>query len=202
MNLARQYAATGDARFAQKLVATNLHLVMKVAFELAAGRDDFEDLVQEGNVGLLHAVRKFDPRRGARLTTYAIWWIRAFIKRQLMENRGVVRTGTTRAQRKDFFAGRGTPRDVSLDQPAGQGVGDGTPPSRLDLLSAPEEEQPDRLVEDRDLAVRRSVSSGTSKRGWTRVGGRSCPAAGSDRRQPPCAKSPSVLRSAGSGLAR
>jgi RNA polymerase sigma-32 factor len=154
LDLARRYAATGDRRLAHRLVTTNLRLVAKIARELATNRDNVDDLIQEGNAGLMVAVERFDPDRGAALSTYAGWWIRAFIKRCQMEHRGVVRTGTTRAQRKDFVEGRGGGRDLSLDQlvrPGEEGSGTLT---RLALLQGRDEDRPDRLVEARDLHLK------------------------------------------------
>lgn len=101
--LAVQYAKTGDVKAAYTLVQANLRLVVKLAFEYHRTAFNVLDLVQEGNVGLMHAVKKFDPYKGVKLSTYAAWWIRAFILRHIMENWRMVKLGTTQAQRKLFF---------------------------------------------------------------------------------------------------
>jgi RNA polymerase sigma-32 factor len=96
-------AARGDKQAAQKLVHSQLRLVVKIAHEYTRAHRNLGDLVQEGNVGLLHGVEKFDPNRGVKLSTYASWWIRAYILRYLLHNARIVRLGTTPAQRKLFF---------------------------------------------------------------------------------------------------
>jgi len=96
-------AARGDKQAAQQLVHSQLRLVVKIAHEYTRAHKNLGDLVQEGNVGLLHAVEKFDPNRGVKLSTYASWWIRAYILRYLLHNARIVRLGTTPAQRKLFF---------------------------------------------------------------------------------------------------
>jgi RNA polymerase sigma-32 factor len=101
--LAVKYRETGDVEAARKLVASNLRLVVKIAFEYHRTAFNVLDLIQEGNVGLMHAVKKFDPYKNVKLSTYAAWWIRAFILRYVMENWRMVKLGTTQAQRKLFF---------------------------------------------------------------------------------------------------
>jgi RNA polymerase sigma-32 factor len=102
-DLAVRYREKGDLDAAYRLVAANLRLVVKIAFEYHRTAFSVLDLIQEGNVGLMHAVKKFDPYRGVKLSTYAAWWIRAFILRYVMENWRMVKLGTTQAQRKLFF---------------------------------------------------------------------------------------------------
>ena len=101
--LAIRYAETGDREAAWKLVTANLRLVVKIAREYHRSVFQLLDLVQEGNVGLMQAVKKFDPFRGVKLSTYAAWWIRAYIIRFIMENWRQVKLGTTQAQRRLFF---------------------------------------------------------------------------------------------------
>jgi RNA polymerase sigma-32 factor len=101
--VAAEYVATGDQRLANRLVAANLRLVLKIALEYRMARNNLLDLVQEGNVGLMHAVRKFDPSRGVRLATYASWWMRAYILKFILSNARLVKLGTTQAQRRLFF---------------------------------------------------------------------------------------------------
>jgi RNA polymerase sigma-32 factor len=77
--------------------------VVKIAYEYRRAAFNILDLIQEGNVGLMHAVRKYDPFKGVKLSTYAAWWIRAYILRFIMDNWRMVKLGTTEAQRKLFF---------------------------------------------------------------------------------------------------
>lgn len=101
--LAVRYAKTGDVDAAYRLVASNLRLVVKIAHEYRRSAFQLLDLIQEGNIGLMQAVKKYDPFRGVKLSTYAGWWIRAYIIRFIMENWRLVKLGTTQAQRKLFF---------------------------------------------------------------------------------------------------
>lgn len=101
--LARHYQKTGDVKAAYRLVAANLRLVVKLAHEYHRNPLALLDLVQEGNIGLMQAVKKYDPERGVKLSSYAAWWIRAYILRYIMDNWKVVKLGTTEAQRKLFF---------------------------------------------------------------------------------------------------
>jgi RNA polymerase sigma-32 factor len=101
--LAKRYRDTGDVKAAYRLVASNLRLVVKLAHEYHRNPLSLLDLVQEGNIGLMQAVKKFDPERGVKLSSYAAWWIRAYILRYIMDNWKMVKLGTTEAQRKLFF---------------------------------------------------------------------------------------------------
>jgi RNA polymerase sigma-32 factor len=101
--LAVRYRETGDVDAAYRLVASNLRLVVKIAHEYRRTAFQLLDLVQEGNMGLMQAVKKYDPWKGVKLSSYAAWWIRAYIIRFVMENFRMVKLGTTQAQRKLFF---------------------------------------------------------------------------------------------------
>ena len=101
--LATDYFATGNVRAAHTLVTSNLRLVVKIAYEYRRAYKNIMDLVQEGNVGLMQAVKKFDPTRGVKLSSYAAYWIRAYILRYILNNWRMVKLGTTQAQRKLFF---------------------------------------------------------------------------------------------------
>jgi len=101
--LARRYRSTGDIVAAAQLVSANLRLVVKLAHEYHRNPIALLDLIQEGNIGLMQAVKKFDPERGVKLSTYAAWWIRAYLLRYIMDNWKMVKIGTTEAQRKLFF---------------------------------------------------------------------------------------------------
>jgi RNA polymerase sigma-32 factor len=101
--LALRYRDHGDLAAARRLVTANLRLVVKIAYEYQRASRNLLDLIQEGNLGLLLAVRKYDPDRGVRLSSYAVWWMRAYMLRYLLDNARIVKLGTTPAQRKLFF---------------------------------------------------------------------------------------------------
>lgn len=101
--LARRVREEGDAKARGRLVASNLRLVVKLAREHHRAPLLLMDLIQEGNLGLVIAVERFEPERGVRLCTYAAWWIRAYLLRFIIENWRLVKLGTTDVQRKLFF---------------------------------------------------------------------------------------------------
>jgi len=101
--LAVRYKEQQDLEAAYQLVTANLRLVVMVAREYQRAFRNILDLVQEGNIGLMEAVKNFDPYRGVRFPSYAVWWIRAYIIRYVMNNWRMVKIGTTQAQRKLFF---------------------------------------------------------------------------------------------------
>jgi RNA polymerase sigma-32 factor len=101
--LAVQYKEYGDVEAAYKLVTANLRLVVMIAREYQKAFKNLLDLIQEGNMGLMEAVKNFDPYRGVRFPSYAVWWIRAYMIRYIMNDWRMVKIGTTQAQRKLFF---------------------------------------------------------------------------------------------------
>ncbi|KYG66134.1 RNA polymerase subunit sigma [Bdellovibrio bacteriovorus] len=103
MALAKKYFESKDPHAAEALVKSNLRFVVKVAADYSKFGAKMIDLIQEGNVGLMHAVREFNPYKGARLITYAVWWIRGYIQEYLMRQYSMVRIGTTQNQRKLFY---------------------------------------------------------------------------------------------------
>ncbi len=102
-DLAMRYYQSGDKSAAYKLIMSNLRLVVIVAREYQKHYQNILDLIQEGNIGLLEAVKKYDPFRGIRFPSYAVYWIRAYILRHLINSIRLVKIGTTQAQRKLFF---------------------------------------------------------------------------------------------------
>jgi RNA polymerase sigma-32 factor len=98
--LARRYRETGDRQALFRLVTANLLLVVRVAQSFRRAANNLLDLVQEGNLGLLAAIDRFDPELGVRLPTYASWWVRAYMIKFLLDNVRLVRVGTTNARRK------------------------------------------------------------------------------------------------------
>jgi RNA polymerase sigma-32 factor len=101
--LATRLVEHGDTQAARKLIEANLRLVVKIAYEYRRAHKNLLDLVQEGNIGLIQAVSKFDPYRGVKLSSYAAFWIRAYILKFILNNWRLVKIGTTQAQRKLFF---------------------------------------------------------------------------------------------------
>jgi RNA polymerase sigma-32 factor len=93
----------GDIEAAKTLVSANLRLVVKIAFEYKTLYSNVMDLIQEGNIGLMKAVSKFDPSKGAKLSYYASWWIRSYILKYLLDNFRLVKIGKTQAQKKLFY---------------------------------------------------------------------------------------------------
>jgi RNA polymerase sigma-32 factor len=106
-------AQKGDRKAAERLLTSNLRLVVKIARDYRHAQVPLQDLVQEGNLGLVIAVRKFDPSRGVKLSTYGAWWIRAYILKFILDNSRLVRWGTTQAQRKLFFSLRKEQRKLA-----------------------------------------------------------------------------------------
>lgn len=101
--LAVRYRESGDVDAARQLVTSNLRLVVKIAYDYRRAYRNVMDLIQEGNIGLMQAVKKYDPYKGVKLSSYAAWWIRAYILRFILNNWRLVKLGTTQAQRKLFF---------------------------------------------------------------------------------------------------
>ena len=103
LELAVRYHDEDDAEAFEKLVLSNLRLVVKIAMEYRRVWTNLADLIQEGNVGLVQGVERFDPGRGVKLSSYAAYWIRAYILKYLIDNIRLVRVGSSRAERKLFF---------------------------------------------------------------------------------------------------
>lgn len=122
-DLAVRHIQDGDMDAAHRLVCANLRFVVKVANEYRGYGLRLLDLVQEGNVGLMMAVKKFDPSRGTRLITYAVWWIRAYIQNYIMRSWSLVKIGTTQMQKKLFFKLAQT-RNALLNQTGSEDIED------------------------------------------------------------------------------
>lgn len=103
LELASHYYETKDKEAAQKLVTSNLRFVVKIAAEYSKFGSKLIDLIQEGNVGLMHAVREFNPHKDVKLITYAVWWIRGHIQEYLMKQHSMVKIGTTNNQKKLYY---------------------------------------------------------------------------------------------------
>lgn len=131
--LARRFRDEQDVAAAHQLVVSNLRFVVKVAREYAGYGLKLADLVQEGNVGLMIAVKKFDPDRGYRLISYAVWWIRATIQSFILRTFSMVKIATTRAQRRLFFKLRSTRNALER---AARAQGDGSPTETEEVAQA------------------------------------------------------------------
>tara|TARA_Y100000590_G_scaffold461060_1_gene621789 strand:+ start:97 stop:1005 length:909 start_codon:yes stop_codon:yes gene_type:complete len=101
--LAKRWQKRQDTSAARKLITSHLRLVAKIAFGYRGYKLPIEDIISEGNVGLMKAVKKFDPDKGFRLSTYAMWWIKASINEFIINSWSLVKLGTTAAQKKLFF---------------------------------------------------------------------------------------------------
>lgn len=112
--LAKRYHETGDVDAAHKLVTSHLRLVAKIAMGYKGYGLPVADLISEGNVGLMKAVKKFEPEKGFRLSTYAMWWIKASVTEYILQSWSMVRLGTMAAQKKLFFSLRRTKQKLSI----------------------------------------------------------------------------------------
>ena len=101
--LAKNWIDNGNLQSAHKLVTSHLRLVAKIAMGYRGYGLPVNELISEGNIGLMQAVKKFDPDKGFRLATYAMWWIRAAIQEYVLRSWSLVKMGTTTAQKKLFF---------------------------------------------------------------------------------------------------
>ena len=167
LTLARRYHDTGDIEAAHKLVVSNLRFVVKIAHEYKGYGLKLLDLIQEGNVGLMLAVKKYEPERGYRLISYAVWLIRAYIRNFILRTWSFVRLGTTQASRKLFFKLRSTRSQLEQEN-------EGVAPSSAELakaLNVPEAEVLDmemRLA-GRDFSLDAATDEDRPTRGLDRL---------------------------------
>ena len=159
--LARAFRETGDKRAAHTLVTANLRFVVKVASGYRGYGLRLPDLIQEGNLGLMKAVQKFDPDMGIRLVSYASWWIRAYIQAYVLQSWSIVKLGTTQAQRRLFFALGRTRRELSR---AGAGADDDLDDrvARRLRVSTDDVREASRRMEQRDQSLDALVPGGDS----------------------------------------
>lgn len=155
----RRYFETGDTEAAHKLVTSNLRFVVKIAYEYASYGLRMSDLIQEGNIGLMHAVKKFDPQKGVRLISYAVWWIRAHIQTFILKNWSLVKIGTTQAQRKLFYKLGQVKKHLVLLSSGGQWA-DASVTSVANALNVKEEEvvEMDQRLKARDASMDQQIS--------------------------------------------
>jgi RNA polymerase sigma-32 factor len=161
--LARIYRDGGDTRAAHALVTANLRFVVKVAYGYRSYGLRMADLIQEGNIGLMKSVQKFDPDLGIRLISYAVWWIRAYIQNYVLRSWSLVKVGTTQAQRKLFFSLARTRRELDRSSTTHGSDSDGNDPCKvarkLHVTAADVEEMQNRL-DGRDLSLDVPVGEG------------------------------------------
>ena len=112
--LAMKYKKTGDLEAARKLINSNLKFVVRIAYGYKNYGINLMDIIQEGNIGLMHAVKGFDPTKGYRLISYAVWWIRAYIQNYVIKTWSLVKVGTSQAQRKLFYKLRSTKNELGI----------------------------------------------------------------------------------------
>ena len=154
--LAREYLASGDTRAAHRLVTANLRFVVKVAYEYRSYGFKVADLIQEGNIGLMKAVQKFDPDKNIRLISYAVWWIRAYIQNYILKSWSLVKLGTTQAQRKLFFSLARTRRELdktSAEHGADSDGRDANKVAKKLRVKASEVREMELRLEGRDLSL-------------------------------------------------
>lgn len=150
--LADRWYSHRDREAGQTLVLSNLRFVVKVASEYARYGFKLGDLIQEGNMGLLHAVDRFDPKKGYRLITYAVWWIRAYIQAFILRSWSIVRTGTTRVQRRIFSGLQKARKKIATMTGASQ---EATPKQLAEALDVPEDDLRDTMsrMSARDISI-------------------------------------------------
>jgi len=154
--LARSFRDGRDTRSAHKLVTANLRFVVKVAYEYRSYGLRMADLIQEGNIGLMRAVQKFDPEKEIRLISYAVWWIRAYIQNYILRSWSLVKLGTTQAQRKLFFSLARTKREldrVSVEHGADSDGEDAGKIAKKLRVKASEVREMAQRMDGRDLSL-------------------------------------------------
>ena len=163
--LAHAFRDDGDARAGHRLVEANLRFVVKVAFEYRSYGLRMADLIQEGNIGLMKAVQKFDPDKEIRLISYAVWWIRAYIQNHILKSWSLVKIGTTQAQRKLFFSLARTRHEIERLSPGAgldqEGIDVNLVAKKLRVRPSDVVEMQQRM-EGRDLSLDAPVADGTS----------------------------------------
>jgi RNA polymerase sigma-32 factor len=163
--LAREFRDQGNKRAGHRLVEANLRFVVKVAFEYRSYGLRMADLIQEGNIGLMKAVQKFDPDKEIRLISYAVWWIRAYIQNHILKSWSLVKIGTTQAQRKLFFSLARTRHEIERLSPGAgldqEGIDVNLVAKKLRVRPSDVVEMSQRM-EGRDLSLDAPVADGSS----------------------------------------
>jgi RNA polymerase sigma-32 factor len=171
LRLAIRYRETGDRDAERRLVEGNLRLVVKIARGFCFRSSTLPDLVQEGTLGLMKAVTKYDPDRGLRLSTYAVWWIRAYIHQYNMTNGRMMRVVTTLPQRKLFYSLR---KEQARVNATGETADPASLSVRLGVTEKDVIEMSERL-NSREVALESSSGDGARNRGADLVDERPAP---------------------------
>jgi RNA polymerase sigma-32 factor len=151
-DLARRFIK-GDMQAGHRLVTSNLRFVVKVSYEYRSYGIKMSDLIQEGNIGLMKAVQKFDPDKGIRLISYAVWWIRAYIQNYILKNWSLVKLGTTQAQRRLFFSLARTRRELEKLGSGDGAIVDAEEIARKLNVKASEVREMEQRMGGRDLSL-------------------------------------------------
>lgn len=149
VELARRAHDFQDVEATERLINSNLRFVVRVALQYRFSGAKVLDLIQEGNIGLIMAVKKFNPHKGCRLITYAVWWIKAYIQNFVMKTWSIVRIGTTQTQRKLFYKMGAISRTVGSEHDA---------QDWYEFLANDLDVTRDELVEMRERVTHRDVS--------------------------------------------
>ncbi len=160
--LAMKHRETGDLEAARKLIVSNLKFVVRIANEYKNYNVNTMDLIQEGNIGLMKAVRGFDPTKGYRLISYAVWWIRAYIQNHIMKTWSLVKVGTNQSQRKLFYKLRSTKNKIEA---AGAEMGEEVYSEIAKELDVPDSQviEMDRIMSGKDLSLDANVEGSTER---------------------------------------
>lgn len=160
--LAMKHRETGDIEAARKLIVSNLKFVVRIANEYKNYNVNTMDLIQEGNIGLMKAVRGFDPTKGYRLISYAVWWIRAYIQNYIMKTWSLVKVGTNQSQRKLFYKLRSTKNKIEA---TGAEMGEDIYSEIARELDVPDSQvvEMDRIMSGKDLSLDANIEGSTER---------------------------------------
>ena len=160
--LAMKHRETGDLEAARKLIVSNLKFVVRIANEYKNYNVNTMDLIQEGNIGLMKAVRGFDPTKGYRLISYAVWWIRAYIQNHIMKTWSLVKVGTNQSQRKLFYKLRSTKNKIEA---TGAEMGEDIYSEIARELDVPDSQviEMDRIMSGKDLSLDANIEGSTER---------------------------------------
>lgn len=159
LSLAKNFLENGEAEAAHKLVTSHLRLVAKIAMQYRGYGLPVADLISEGNLGLMKAVKKFDPDRGCRLSTYAMWWIKASVTEYILRTWSLVKMGTMSAQKKLFFSLRKAKRKLNIIDAKSIDPEKAESLAKQFNMSAAEITHMDRRITARDLSLNAPVSN-------------------------------------------
>ncbi|MBI1745609.1 MAG: RNA polymerase factor sigma-32 [Acidobacteria bacterium] len=150
--LAIRYQQQDDLEAAKRLATSTLRLVIKIAMEYRRVYMNLLDLIQEGNIGLLHAIKKFDPYKGTKFSSYAAWWIRAYMLKYILDNWSLVKFGTSNDKRKLFFNLKREKEKLESDADKPKLLADKFGVSEKDILDA------EAVISSRDLSLDATTS--------------------------------------------